>query len=187
MYSPKKIRVYRGVYSFAEASLNSCVCTKEKRGYLKGKCLETAHRPNRSAGSHATLANALAHPRLLPYAPPSPTFSLRARTSPPPSCDWASTSSIAGGLAPAPPLLVGVRLRAPASSSRRIPLPHTGSWVPLSSTSLDPWTLVRSKMDAGAPPRATVSAALFLNDPRYSPLAPCLPLLPLLTIPGAGG
>ena len=52
-----------------------------------------------SAGSHATLANAPAHPRLLPYVPPSPTFSLRARTSPPPSCDWASTNSIAGGQA----------------------------------------------------------------------------------------
>ena len=52
-----------------------------------------------SAGSHATLATRPRDPRLLPYVPPSPTFSLRARTSPPPSCDWASTNSIAGGQA----------------------------------------------------------------------------------------
>ena len=47
--------------------------------------------------------------------------------------------------------------------------------MPRSFTSLDPWPLVRSKMDPGAPPRAPVSAALFLNDPNYSPLAPVSP------------
>ena len=84
--------------------------------FSKGKCLETAHRPNRSAGSHATLATRPRDPRLLPYMPPSPTFSLRARTSPPPSCDWASTNSIAGGqaLPRRPPWL-------PAAMARSIP------------------------------------------------------------------